>query len=112
METLTEQNLSYFLEKYHNLHDGFIDNINFFVKDAKIEFFIKAFRNNWEKVQLKIIFNNVKQYKIKDLFSWDYIYCVEIKFVKLNDKVYISFKNDKENVFIDILCEKINIEEI
>ena len=50
METLTEQNLSYFLEKYHNLHDGFIDNINFFVKDAKIEFFIKAFRNNWEKV--------------------------------------------------------------
>ena len=123
MKELAKENLSKFLEYYHNLHDSYILKINYNVFDSKLELMLdvtwsdkptlkndKTYETN--KTKLKMLFNDIKTFNIKDYFSWDYIDEVYIKYIKLDKKEYICFASDKNNPLIYIVCNDIEFEEI
>ncbi|MCH5167240.1 MAG: hypothetical protein J1F35_05030 [Erysipelotrichales bacterium] len=123
MERITENNLSTFLETYHCLHDSDIENINYDIKNSKIEIIINtmwkedivlnednSFKTN--SVTLKIIFYGVDEFNCKEMFSWDYISEVFLKFVKIKNKNFICFANKEKDPEIYIVCDYIEYTQI
>lgn len=120
---ITKNNLSEFLKYYHFFHDSYITNVNYLIYEEKVEMFIDVCwsgeaklkeGNTYEtnKTKIKLLFNKVKKFKCKEMFSWDYIDKVYINYIKLDNKEYICFANNEENIFIYIVCNEIEYSEI
>ena len=123
MEKITEENLEEFLEYYHNLHDSWITNINYNIFDSKIEMLIDVALsgdgvlkedNTYDvnKTKLRMVFNDVQQCDIKEMYSWDFIMNCYLKYIDFEDDEYICFANDEIDPMIYIVCEDIDYEEV
>lgn len=123
MEKITDENLEEFLEYYHNLHDSWITNINYNIFDSKIEMLIDVAMsgesvlkddNTYDvnKTKLRMIFNDVQQCDIKEMYSWDFIMNCYLNYINFEDDEYICFANDEKDPVIYIVCEDIDYEEI
>lgn len=123
MEKITEENLEEFLEYYHNLHDSWITNINYNIFDSKIEMLIDVALsgdgvlkedNTYDvnKTKLRMVFNDVQQCDIKEMYSWDFIMNCYLKYIDFEDDEYICFANDEKDPMIYIVCEDIDYEEV
>lgn len=123
MVLITKDNLSSFIEYYHRFHDSYITNINYDIKLSQIEIFIDVFWSGepiqkedgtyeTNKTKIKITFNEVKQCNNKEIFSWDYISNIFIKYIKIQDKEYICFASDEKDPLVYIICDNIEYEEL
>ena len=61
---------------------------------------------------MRIILNNIKQCNNKEMFSWDYINEIFIKYIKLSNNEFICFASDAQEPLIYIVCESMEYEEI
>ena len=123
MTLITKENLEDFLKKYHMFHDSTIESINYLVKDSKIEVTMNVWWEN-EKILkedgtyntnkhlLRFIFNNVEECKNREIFSWDYVDEIFIKYIKIQGKELICFASDERDPFIYIVCETIEYEKV
>ena len=122
MKEITKENLKEFMDYYHDLHDSFIEEINYDVSDSKIEILIdvgwsgelivknsKTYNN---KTKLKITLNNIETFNIKDYFLVDYINKAYIKYVKLENNEYICFATDENNPLIYVVCDYIEYKQV
>lgn len=123
MILITKDNLSSFIEYYHNFHDSYITNINYDIKLSKIELFIDV---SWSgelilkedghyetnKTKLKMIFNDIEQCNNKEIFSWDYISDAFMKYINIKNKDYICFASDENDPLVYIICDNIEYEEL
>ncbi len=123
MILITKDNLSSFIEYYHDFHDSYITNINYDIKFSKIEMFIdvywsgepilkedKTYETN--KTKMKMIFNGVEQCNNKEIFSWDYINNAFIQYIKIKNKEFICFASDEKEPSVYIVCDNIEYEEL
>ena len=123
MNKITQDNLEEFLNYYHKFHDSYITNINYDISKSKIELLIdvcwsgkpilkenKTYQTN--KIKMRMILNNVEQCNNKEIFSWDYINKVSIKYIQLNNQEFICFADDEQQPLIYIVCKNIEYEEI
>ncbi len=122
MTTITKNNLSIFLKNYHNLHDSYITNINYDIKNSKIELYIDVawsfdptlrsdgtYETN--KTKLLVILDNIETYSIKEIFKWDYIDNIYIKYIKFNNNEFICLADNKDDPLIYIVCHSMKYEE-
>ena len=123
MKELTKENLSDFLTYYHKLHDSYITSVNYDINSSKIELLIDVCwsgeailkeDNTYEtnKTKIRIFFNKIEKFNCSEIFSWDYIDSIIIKYIDIENKEYITFSNNEIEPFIYIVCEKIQYEEI
>ena len=123
MKKITKDNLKSFLEYYHDFHDSTISNINYNIEKSEIDLLInvywsgtpvlkedKTYKTN--KRKLKMIFNGVELVITKEIFTWDYITKANIEYTTLENKEYISFKDDLNEPQIYILSDSIEYEEL
>lgn len=123
MEKITKENLTEFMDYYHQLHDSYIEEIHYNVYKSRIELLIdvcwsgvpklkedKTYETN--KTKLKLILNNIKKYSFKDLFSYDYINEACIKFINMDNNEYICFATDENEPLIYIVCESIEYQKM
>lgn len=122
MTLITKDNLSQFTEYYHGFHDSYITNINYDIKNSKIELSIDVYwagepklkedgTYETNKTKIKIIFNNVNKCNIKEIFSWDYIYNIILKYIKIENKEFICFATNEKDPSIYIVCDNIEYED-
>ena len=64
------------------------------------------------KTKLRMIFNDVQQCDIKEMYSWDFIMNCYLNYINFEDDEYICFANDEKDPMIYIVCEDIDYEEI
>lgn len=123
MILITKDNLSLFIEYYHHFHDSYITNVNYNIELSQIEIFMDvcwsgkpilkedgSYETN--KTKIRMLFNDVKRYNNKEIFSWDYINEAFIKYIKIENKELICFASDEKEPFIYIVCDKIEYEEL
>lgn len=122
MILITKDNLQSFIEYYHSFHDSYITHINYDINNSQIEIFLdirwsgkpiikddKTYETN--KTKMKIVFNDIYQFKNKEIFSWDYINKAFIKYIKIENKEYICFATNKEEPLLFIVCKSMEYEE-
>lgn len=113
MNKITKENLNDFLDQYHGFHDSCISSINYLISNSQIEMIIdlywedKQIKKDEKSNKIKLIFNNIKQYSNKEIFSWDFIHSVYLGYVKLEDNEYICFADDEDHPLIYVVCESI-----
>lgn len=123
MMLLTEDNLQSFIQYYHGFHDSHITNMNYDINSSQIELFVDVFWSGkpirkedgmyeTNKTKMKIVFHGVEQCNNKEIFSWDSIHDIFIKYIKLKNKKYICFASDEKEPFIYIVCDNIEYEEV
>mgnify|MGYP005932758641 FL=1 len=123
MNKITKDNLDEFINYYHEFHDSYITNVNYDISKSQIELLInvrwagkpilredKTYQTN--KIKMRMILNNIEQCNNKEMFSWDYINEIFIKYIKLNNNEFICFASDEQEPLIYIVCESIKYEEI
>lgn len=123
MNKITKDNLDEFINYYHEFHDSYITNVNYDISKSQIELLInvrwagkpilredKTYQTN--KIKMKMILNNIEQCNNKEMFSWDYINEIFIKYIKLNNNEFICFASDEQEPLIYIVCESVEYEEI
>ena len=123
LEYENEDNLNEFIKYYYEFHDSYITNVNYDISKSEIELLINvcwsgepilkdnnAYQTN--KTKMRMILNNVEKCNNKEMFSWDYINKVFIKYIKLDNKEFICFASDEQDPVIYIVCESIKYEEI
>ena len=122
MTTITKKNLPKFLENYHNLHDSYITNINYDIKNSKIELYIDVtwsfdptlksdgtYETNPTKIVITL--DNIETYNIKEIFNHDYINDIYIKYIKFNNNEFICLADNKDDPLIYIVCHSMTYEE-
>lgn len=123
MNKITKDNLSSFMEYYHDFHDSHITHINYNIEKAKIQILINVYWSgeptsnenesyNTNKTKLKMVFYGVEECNNKELFSWDYIYNAYLKFIKIKNKEFICFADDEKKPQVYVVCENIEYEEL
>lgn len=123
MNKITKDNLDEFINYYHEFHDSYITNVNYDISKSQIELLInvrwagkpilredKTYQTN--KIKMRMILNNIEQCNNKEMFSWDYINEIFIKYIKLNNNEFICFASDEQDPLIYIVCESVEYEEI
>lgn len=123
MNKITKDNLDEFINYYHEFHDSYITNVNYDISKSQIELLInvrwagkpilredKTYQTN--KIKMRMILNNIEQCNNKEMFSWDYINEIFIKYIKLNNNEFICFASDEQETLIYIVCESVEYEEI
>ena len=106
MNKLNKNNVEEFLKYYNNFHDSYILSINYDVLNSKIEIIIGAEwvgestlneDNKYEttKTKIKIVFDNIQEYYLGEIFSWNII---------MNTAIY-SIEEDNNNVMYFKLSE-------
>lgn len=123
MNKITKDNLDEFINYYHEFHDSYITNVNYDISKLQIELLInvrwagkpilredKTYQTN--KIKMRMILNNIEQCNNKEMFSWDYINEIFIKYIKLNNNEFICFASDEQEPLIYIVCESVEYEEI
>ena len=108
-------------EKVYLTMSEYMKDYNIF--DSKIEMLIdvawsgKRFvredgTTDTNKTKLRLVFNDVQQCDIKELYSWDFIMNCYLNYVTFEEDEYICFANDEKDPMIYIVCEDIDYEEI
>ena len=123
MNKITKDNLDEFINYYHEFHDSYITNVNYDISKSQIELLInvrwagkpilredKTYQTN--KIKMRMTLNNIEQCNNKEMFSWDYINEIFIKYIKLNNNEFICFASDEQEPLIYIVCESVEYEEI
>lgn len=123
MNKITKDNLDEFINYYHEFHDSYITNVNYDISKSQIELLInvrwagkpilredKTYQTN--RIKMRMILNNIEQCNNKEMFSWDYINEIFIKYIKLNNNEFICFASDEQEPLIYIVCESVEYEEI
>ena len=123
MNKITKDNLDEFIIYYHVFHDSYITNVNYDISKSQIVLLInvrwagkpilredKTYQTN--KIKMRMILNNIEQCNNKEMFSWDYINEIFIKYIKLNNNEFICFASDEQEPLIYIVCESVEYEEI
>ena len=123
MNKITKDNLDEFINYYHEFHDSYITNVNYDISKSQIELLInvrwagkpilredKTYQTN--KIKMRMILNNIEQCNNNEMFSWDYINEIFIKYIKLNNNEFICFASDEQEPLIYIVCESVEYEEI
>lgn len=123
MKEINEKNLTKFLEHYHYLHDSYIRKIDYNITNSQIIVNVDVgwsgtasinkdgtYKTNFKKI--KMVFNNIKKYKITEIFTHEIISKINIEYIELNNKKYIRFIDDEEWPSLNIVCENIKYEEI
>ena len=64
------------------------------------------------KTKLRMVFNDVQQCDIKELYSWDFIMNCYLNYVTFEEDQYICFANDEKDPMLYIVCEDIDYEEV
>lgn len=123
MILITKDNLESFIQHYQGFHDSWFSNINYNIKEAKIEVLVDVFWSGeptlkedgtyeTNKVKVKMNLNGVEQCNIKELFSWDSINDVFIKYITIKDKEFICFASEEEDPSFYVICDSIEYEEL
>jgi hypothetical protein len=123
MIELNEENLKDFLEYYHNLHDSLITNIEYDVLNARVSLLIDVcwsgepeLKENGtyetNKKKMKMIFEKIEKFNNKEIFSWDFILNVYMKFIKIDNKEFICFANDEKDPIFYIVAESAKYQEL
>ena len=61
---------------------------------------------------MKILFNKVYKFNMKEYFSWDYINNIYLKYISLDNKEMLCFATDDIEPLLYIVCDNIEYEEI
>lgn len=112
MNTITDKNINHFLEEYNNFHDSSFKNINYDIEKSSISIVfdaVKQIDNNFVRTNLTLLFTNVKEFKMKEIFSWDFIYDLVLKTETKNNETLFLFSDDINTPNILILCKEIYI---
>lgn len=120
---LSKNNLNKFLEYYHFLHDSYITNVNYLISEKKLELFVDVCwagkpilkeDNTYEtnKTKIRLIFNDIKEFSCKEIYSWDYINRVYVNYIRLDGNEYICFASSKDKPLIYVVCNEIECIEI
>ena len=123
MTTITKENLTSFMEYYHNFHDSFITDIHYDIKGDKIEILVDVYWSGMpslkesgeyetNKTKMKIVFHEIEKYQNKEIFTWDYIRKISIQFIQIRNKEYLCFASDDETPFFYVLCTRMEYEEV
>lgn len=123
MKKINKDNLDEFINYYHSFNDSNIVSVNYDILNEKIEIIINTFwsgepvlkeDNTFEtnKTKIKMVLSGVIECNNKEMFSWDDINEVYLKYIKLHNKEYICFASDKENPSIYVVCDSIEYEEV
>ena len=123
MKEINRKNISNFMNYYHNFHDSNIININYIVKDTRIEIVLdvcwsgipvlnedKTYQTN--SVMLKIIFYDIVQYNNREMFFNKNINKAFLKYIKFNDKEMLCFADSSLEPLFYVVCDRIEYEEI
>jgi len=116
MNKITNNNINNFLKTYNNFHDGNITNITYNTFESQVELTIKAY--NWDiisnennqpkKETLKLIFTDIKEIKIQEIFSWDFIYEATLKVIITNNEELFLFLDNINSSKVLVACKEIN----
>lgn len=123
MKDINKNNLDSFMKYYQNFHDSVITSIEYDILNSKIILYINVFWSGkpslkkdgsleTNKLNMKIVFDDIYECNNKELYSWDSIYDAYLKFIKLNNTEYICFADSKENPNIYIVANKMFYEII
>lgn len=123
MKGISRKNITNFMNYYHNFHDSNIININYFVKDTRIEIVLdvcwsgipvlnedKTYQTN--RVMLKMIFYDVVQYNNREMNFNKMINKVFLKYIKFNDREMLCFADSSSEPLFYVVCDRIEYEEI
>ena len=104
-------NIEEFLREYNNFHDSNFKNINYNVIDSTIEVVFDAVKQeNYERHDITLIFKNVKELRIKEVFSWDFINNSTLKLTQKDNESLFLFTDDESSPNIFILCKEMFIK--
>lgn len=123
MKDISKDNLDSFMSYYQNFHDSVITSIEYDIINSKINLYINVFWSGkpslkedgsleTNKLNMKVVFDDIYQCNNKELYSWDSIYDAYLKFIKLDNVEYICFADAKENPNIYIVSKKMFYEII
>jgi len=123
MKDINRKNLTNFMNYYHNFHDSNIININYFVKDARIEIILdvcwsgipilnedKTYQTN--RVMLKMIFYDIVQYNNREVNLNNIINKAFLRYIKFNDREMLCFADSSLEPLFYVVCDRIGYEEI
>lgn len=123
MLKITKENLESFLNYYHNFHDSTISNINYDIRNSKIEVIINVFwtgepilkengKYDTNPIKLKIVCDSIEKCSFRAIASWEYLDDVFVKYIVLNNKEYVCFASSEEEPFVYVLCDSMYYENI
>lgn len=123
MIKLNKNNLDEFLNYYHYFHDSYIINISYDISKSIVELLVNVYWSGepklredgtyqTNKIKMKMQLTGIEKYNNKEIFSWNYIDDVSIKYVNFNGKELLCFADDEVEPLIYIICDNIEYEEI
>ena len=123
MKNINKKNIINFMNYYHNFHDSNILNINYIIKESKIEIILnvcwsgipvlnedKTYQTNG--VVLKMIFYDILQYNNREMVIDNKINKAFLKYIKLNDREVLCFADSVDKPSFYVVCDRIEYEEI
>ena len=123
MKCINKKNITNFMNYYHNFHDSNILNINYIIKESKIEIILnvcwsgipvlnedKTYQTNG--VVLKMIFYDILQYNNREMVIDNKINKAFLKYIKLNDREVLCFADSVDKPSFYVVCDRIEYEEI
>lgn len=123
MKSINKKNIINFMNYYHNFHDSSILNINYIIKESKIEIILnvcwsgipvlnedKTYQTNG--VVLKMIFYDILQYNNREMVIDNKINKAFLKYIKLNDREVLCFADSVDKPSFYVVCDRIEYEEI
>lgn len=123
MKSINKKNIINFMNYYHNFHDSNILNINYIIKESKIEIILnvcwsgipvlnedKTYQTNG--VVLKMIFYDILQYNNREMVIDNKINKAFLKYIKLNDREVLCFADSVDKPSFYVVCDIIEYEEI
>ena len=114
MDKINKNNIEEIMKKYNNFHDSNFIKINYDIYNKTLEIILELY---WEmnesgeyersKNNLNILFENVKECAIKEIYSWDFFNTAYMNFiVQDNSDEMICFSNDEINPLFYVISEK------
>ena len=123
MKSINKKNIINFMNYYHNFHDSNILNINYIIKESKIEIILnvcwsgipvlnedKTYQTNG--VVLRMIFYDILQYNKREMVIDNKINKAFLKYIKLNDREVLCFADSVDKPSFYVFCDRIEYEEI
>lgn len=123
MKNINKKNIINFMNYYHNFHDSNILNINYIIKESRIEIILnvcwsgipvlnedKTYQTNG--VVLKMIFYDILQYNNREMVIDNKINKAFLKYIKLNDREVLCFADSVDKPSFYVVCDRIEYEEI
>ena len=121
MKSINKKNIINFMNYYHNFHDSSILNINYIIKESKIEIILnvcwsgipvlnedKTYQTNG--VVLRMIFYDILQYNNREISKM--INKAYLRYIKFDDREMLCFADSVDKPLFYVVCDRIEYEEI